>query len=234
MISSNTVKIFLFFLLLSAVISACGFWRNSGTDQPSDPVPAGELKSDIPFETKEPDIFQADIVITNYVNGAGSERVIKTARHGAKLRCDYPGHISFLQLNENERFSMETEQKTYAPRQNGGGPAGDALKDFLTTEWLNEKRDAKFEALGAENGLAKYRIQLAESKNSEILIYVDENLKIPVRQEFYQTDGDQKTLVYTMELKNIKLAADEKQFEIPADYRELSPEEFQKIIRLPK
>jgi outer membrane lipoprotein-sorting protein len=84
--------------------------------------------------------------------------------------------------------------------------------------------------------LTKYRAHLADApnSNSETFIYVDENLKIPVRQEFYKTNGEQKILVFSMELRNFKLEAADELFELPKDYRKVSPNEFQKTIRQEK
>jgi hypothetical protein len=91
-----------------------------------------------------------------------------------------------------------------------------------------------FENLGAENGLTKYRVRLKDMPKdaSETLIYIDENLKIPVKQEFYTINGEQKILVFSMELRNLKLQTDDKLFELPKDYRKVSSNEFQKAIRL--
>jgi hypothetical protein len=103
----------------------------------------------------------------------------------------------------------------------------------LAIEWLNEKRGAAFENLGKENGLTKYLARLRDvpNINSEILIYIDENLKIPVKQEFYTINGEQKILVFSMELQNLKLETDDKLFELPKDYRKVSSNEFQKVTR---
>jgi outer membrane lipoprotein-sorting protein len=87
--------------------------------------------------------------------------------------------------------------------------------------------------LGTENNLTKYRVRMgdAENPNSEILIYVDEQIKLPVRQEFYSTSGEQKTLTFAVELKNFKTEADEKLFEVPKDFRKITPKEFQEVLR---
>ncbi len=194
---------------------------------------AEEIISEIPFENKEPEIFQAEIVLTTYANGEKTERIIKAARHREKIRYDYPNGNSFLQITENERFLLETDKKIYLQNQMSSGnstESGNSLKDFLTIEWLNEKRDANFENLGTENALVKYRVSV-ENMNSEILIYVDENLKFPVKQEFYSIIGEQKTLLSAMEIRNLKLEVDENLFELPKDFRKVSIKEFQKIVR---
>ena len=218
---------------------ACGFWQNSenkNADAASKPFAAGKLKTEIPFASKEPDVYQAEIVLTDYASGEKTERKIFTARRGAALRCDYENKISFLQSGDGARFSINSGKKIYTENSTNSANRdgnGETIKEFLTAEWLSEKRGATFENRGAENGLTKYlaRLEDAPNKDSEVLIYVDENLKIPVRQEFYATSGGQKILVFSMELRNVKLEADDKLFELPKDYRKVSASEFQKTIR---
>lgn len=109
----------------------------------------------------------------------------------------------------------------------------ETLKDFLTTKWLNEKQDAKFENLGEEAGLIKYRVILdnTEKSKSETLIYFDKNLQIPIKQEFMSVKGDQKTKMYSMEIRNLKLETDEDRFKLPKDFKQVSVEDFQSDIR---
>ncbi len=237
MFLSESFKIFVGFAVL--LVSSCGVWQsaeNQNANVSSVPSAAGESKSAVPFSTKEPDVYQAEIVLTNFAGGEKSERKIFTARRGEKLRCDYENKISFLQTGENQKFLVHSGKKIYTENAAISGVAsgtGDPVKDFLTTEWLNEKPGATFENLGAENnGLTKYLVRLEDAPNadSETLIFVDENLKIPVRQEFYTTGGEQKVLVFSMELENLKLEADDKLFELPKDFRKVSMNEFQKTI----
>jgi outer membrane lipoprotein-sorting protein len=237
----ESIKFFVGFAVIFA--SSCGFWQgaeNQNTNvSPAPLLTAEESKSAIPFSTKEPDVYQTEIVLTNYAGGEKSERKIFTARRGEKIRCDYENKISFLQIGEGQRFSIHNDKKIYAENQAIPGVAGETsnpTKDFLTVEWLNEKRGAMFENLGTENNLTKYLVRLEDALNaaSETLIFVDENLKIPVRQEFYTTGGEQKILVFSMKLENLKLDADDKLFELPKDFRKVSRNEFQKTIRLEK
>jgi outer membrane lipoprotein-sorting protein len=228
------LKFFCALFLASMIFSSCSFWQtdeNQNTN--SNTFVAEEIISEIPFENKEPEIYQAEIVLITYSNGEKTERIIKAARLREKIRYDYPNGTSFMQINESERFMLETEKKIYVQNQMSSGnstESGNSLKDFLTTEWLNEKRDAKFENLGTENALVKYRVSI-ENTNLEILIYVDANLKFPVKQEFYSISGDQKTLLSAMEIRNLKLEVDENLFELPKDFRKVSIKEFQKIVR---
>lgn len=230
MFSSNQFKYLFFFALLG--FQACGFWQSKTAETPK-PFASGEFVSDVPFSTKEPDIYQVEIVLTNYASGEKSERKTFAARRGEKSRFDYESKISFLQLSANEKFLIHTGKKIYGESQivNGFPAAADeSLQSFLSSKWLTEKADARFERLGAENNLTKYRVVLAESQASEALIYVDENFKIPVRQEFYSNVGERRNLVFSMELRNLRLEADEKLFDLPKDFKKVSTEEFQKMI----
>ena len=89
---------------------------------------------------------------------------------------------------------------------------------FLTTEYLNQKTGATFEKIKTENDLTEYRARI-ENSATEILITVDENLHLPVKQEFYRTNGEQKILLYAVGLENFKTATDENSFVVPKDFR---------------
>lgn len=232
----KSIKIIVVFAVMFS--QACNYWQSSDSRNAnafSVPFATQELKTNIPFSSKEPDVYQTEIVLTTYTGAGKSERRSFTARNGAKFRSDYENKISFLQPNENERFLIHSGKKIYAESRTNADAASesDQIKDFLITEWLNEKRGATFENLGAENGLTKYLVRLENAANttSEMLIFVDENLKFPVKQEFYTRNGEQKNLVFSMELQNVKLQTDDKLFELPRDYRKVSSGEFQKAIR---
>ncbi len=225
MISSKSLKFIMLFTLVCA--SSCKYWQNS-TNSNSNTAPKqpeiAEIQSEIPFATKEPETFQAEIIIKN----EGEEEKTFIAKNKGRF-FTRNGDIATLQIDTNKSFLINFAKKIYV--ENVGKSAtkidnsGETLNDFLTTEWLNQKTDAKFENLGVANGLSKYRVSF---EASESLIFIDENYKIPVRQEFYSIEGDAKNLLYSMELQNIKLIADEQFFEIPKDFRKVTIEEFNK------
>jgi hypothetical protein len=242
MFSSNPAKLFYLALCFSIGFSACGFWsrraENSNAANPT-PFTAQEIPSEIPFANREPEVFQCEIIVSNFINGEKQERKTFVARSGNRrltiFAAGEKAEVAFLQTNDAGAFSISQEKKVYT--ENAGGRASpvsnsENFNDFLTVAWLNAKASAAFENLGAENGFDKFRVRLNESDASEILIYVDENLKIPVKQEFYSRAGDEKTLLYTVELKNFQTQTDEKFFELPPkDFRKVSREEFDKIVR---
>ncbi len=233
MLSSNLLKITLITVLLLA--SACSFWQTKTDATPSPaPLVVGEIKSEIPFLTKEPDNYQTEISIT-----AGDiEDKTFTARNGANrlMIFDFQNKSEFalLKVGDNQTFLINRRQKIYAETEssvNISDEKGDSLKDFLTAGWLNQKNDAKFENLGTENNLTKYRVSLDDAVNSEIITLIDEKIGLPVRQEFYSLSGEQKTLTLTVELKNFSLQTEAQLFEVPKDYRKISMKEFQDILR---
>lgn len=220
-------------IVLTALFASCSYWRGNGPEQENF-KPPGEIHSNIPFETKEPEIYQCEIIVTTFLNGEKSERVVKAARNGAKMRYDYPKGISFMQISENETYLIQNEAGIYVQSSNidsNSTQPGDELRDFLTAIKLNERRDVKFEKLESENNLTKYRVVIDESTNSEINVFVDETLKLPVRQEFFQSSGTEKKLVSSMELRNFVLQADQTIFEIPKAFRQVSVGEYQKELQ---
>lgn len=219
------------FALLASGFSACGFWQKTETANPQPDAPTAEKPAlEIPFSTVEPADFQAEIVSTNFAGGEKNESRIFIARSGAKLLTIFnfgaKTEISRLEIG-NKVFLVGRAEKVYAesaPNQTGIA-ANDSIKDFLATEWLNEKTPVAFERRDAENNLTEYRVN---SANAETVIFVDENLKIPVRQEFYDA---QKTLLFSSEITNFKTSTDDKIFDLPRGFRKISTKEFQEILR---
>ena len=231
MFSSNRIKIFLVFAVLFC--QSCRFWQGK-TDATAHPATfvAEDVKSAIPFSNKEPDAFQAEIILTI----EGSEEKTFIAKSGANRLFIFDfqtdSETSVLHLGANQSFIIAPRRKIYAENQRENFEIKSrTLDESLVAEWLNQKKDATFERLGAENNLTKYRVNLDESKNSEIIIYVDEKIGLPVRQEFYNVSGEQRNLTAAMELRNFSLQPDAKNFEVPTDYRKLTAKEFREMQR---
>jgi hypothetical protein len=233
MYSSISIKIFL--ILAALFCQSCGFWQSKSDATAPQPAPyvVEELKSQIPFSTKEPETFQTEIVLL----AEGLEEKTFFARSGVNRLTIFDfqteSETSVLHLGAgSQSFIIARQRKIYA--ENEGANAGmqnATFEESLTAEWLNQKMDAKFERLEAENNLIKYRGILDESKNSETIIFVDEKIGLPVRQEFYFAQGEQRNLTATMELRNFNLQPDAKLFEVPADYRKLTAKEFRETLR---
>ncbi|NNE98581.1 MAG: hypothetical protein HKN25_06140 [Pyrinomonadaceae bacterium] len=210
---------------LSIIFSyGCRFWSGTGTKPGSD-LPVAEVQTNVPFETKVPETFQAEIVVSTYAGGKKMKRTYFIAKKGVK------SIVVFDHGTENEKADLQTDlstsylidrkRKVWKKRTRSGKKADDdELRKFLTTKWLNEKIGAEFENLGATDNLAKYRVRLAESEKTEVIIFIDENLNIPVKQEFYSIVDDQRVLSYSVKVENIKTDADDKLFTLPEEYTE--------------
>ena len=220
---SSSILHVLLIILVIFTASACRF-----EPQPENtnvvPFVAGEIKTGIPFSTREPDVFQAEIIITANAGSEITKKKYFVARNGERRLTVFnrgeKGEKTILQTDKV--FVIDGAKKNF--REISGKTASfadDNLKSFLTTEWLAEKKEASFENLGAENNLTKFRVRLNDSTNSEILIFVDENLKMPVRQEFYSVSGEQKTLMFSVELENYQTRAEESLFVIPEDFKKI-------------
>lgn len=213
------------FILLLLICSSCRLFQSSNTNMPK-PFTPEEIKSDIPFSNKEPEVFQAEIVIT--ANGAESKKFI--ARNGAKQRFDYnvgaKNQVSVIQTDKIYTFLQA--KKIYTETNFG---KDFPIQDDFTSGLLNLKSEAEFTKIGTENNLTEYRINFPQNEKSEMQIFVDENLQIPVKQIFYSLENGEKLAVMTIEVKNFKLEAAEDLFILPNDYKKVSAEEFKKALQ---
>lgn len=228
MLSSKRIKITL--ALIASFAAACGVWQ-SKTEVVPPPFAAEELKSDVPFSTREPDDYQAEIVVSS----SGIEATTFIAKRGANRLTifDYRKNSEFavVKFGDGKTIFLNRARKIYAEDEATNESGAESPTDFLTADLLNQTRSAKFERLGAENNLMKYLVLLDDAANSEIVVAVDERIGLPVKQEFYAVAGERKNLTMTIELKNFSAPADAKLFEVPKDYRKVAAKEFQAVLR---
>ena len=176
---------------------------------------------------KEPEVFQAEIVIT--ANGSENKKFM--ARSGNNRRFDYnPGvknHVSVVQTDKI--LTLLADKKIYTETSL---TANAAAQNDLTSELLNAEESATFTKIGTENSQTQYRVSFGDTENtkSETLIFVDENINLPVRQEFYSLDGGQRILTMTIEMRNFKMEAANDLFTVPKDFKKVSADEFKKIL----
>lgn len=230
--SFNFIKFLGVFVFALAMPSACRYCQKKGSETPTPtPFVAEELKSEIPFSTKEPEIFQVEIVMT----AASGENKIFMARSGANRRYDYNvgGKNQVVLLETDKNYSLFPVKKIFTENAANDYAPPEAWTDFLTNRWLNAKTDVRFFSEGTENNLAKYRVTFGDAENakSESLVFVDETVNLPVRQEFYSLSGEEKTLTMTIEFRNLKLEADDELFTVPKDFRKVSIEEFRSVLK---
>lgn len=249
------VMLVVFFLLLTLPLfvasckrSGVGGEANANQGAANQSVAANETSTTPPFSTKEPDRYQATMVITGSLGGASgtpgasglTNREIAVARDGQNRRVDTepsPGmKVSFLQTAAGSYILMP-EQKVYAEFNMGGSNSSQATPDFSPDKLLNQvPGGARYEKLGAEqiNGRAttKYRVTLsthnndAQDQTAESLIWIDDALGMPVKSET-SISGNTGSK-YSMEVRDIKEQVDPSLFQLPTDYKKV---DYRDIIR---
>ena len=250
----------LFLLTLAVAAASCkrsgGAGNASGGDTAGN-APAGETSTTPPFSTKEPERYQATMVIKGSIGGQGNipgldaltTKEMLVARDGEKRRIDtelLPGmKVSYLQLASG-RYMLVPSKKVYAEFKAGdNGDASDPSKnlssDFSPDKLLNQSLGgAHYEELGKEdvNGRAttKYRVtttgQTGEAKNvtTESLIWIDDSLGMPVKSETTLTGGSANGSKYTTELRDLKQDVDSSLFELPPDYKKIDYKDIMREI----
>lgn len=226
--SSNRSKIIFVVSLLIIMGGACRFWDNSDSPNNSD-SPIADVQTNVPFETKEPETFQAEIVVSNYIGDKKTKRKYFVAKKEDKnlIIFDYESKRETvnLQTDRDTLYLINRKQKSFRKLTRGKARENqNELENFLTTKMLSEKIGAEFENLGVTNDLTKYRVTLAESKKTEIYIFIDEELKIPVKQEFYSIKDGKQILNYVIEVKDLKTDVNDNLFDLPTDYSEKESE----------
>lgn len=226
MLLSNLVKFFFVFGPMILCLAACGGSQTAADDNVLlTETPPAEL----PFSTKSPDVFSADIVI----NFGGDTRRISAARDGAKQFTEYNAGAenAYAILVSDKTYLLSRPKNIYAEQSERNGTLDAEPLDDLTETLLNRTGRMRFEEIGTGDGIKKFRAVSANGGNSEIIISVSEQFGIPIKQEFYSVSGTERTLRYSVEFKNFKLTAPAEIFDLPQDLRKVSPEEFNRTIR---
>lgn len=201
-------------VILSLFFVGCGLWNRNETPTSTAVAPP---RSEVPFATREPDVYRAEMVIRS----GDLERRILIARDGGRRRIDYDvgrdDHRAVL--STDRQYVLFFKRKTYM--ENSAGPANSPSMDLqLAGHLLNGRDYTDFEELGREGSIVRYRARVNESDASEIMIWVDEAIGLPVKQEFYSLNAGQQTLRYSVELRDFSPTVDPSVFQLPAGFRQ--------------
>lgn len=252
-------KTFIMIILLAAAIAgaACrrtGTESNANTGANTNSTVASDNTSKTPpFSTKEPDRYQATMVVTGSLGGDSPaipgvsnllSREMQIARDGDRRRVDYeliPGaRMSDLQIPAGHYMLLHSK-KLYAEVKPGAAgdltsAASNLPSDFSPDKLINETNPgANYEKLGTEtlNGrtVTKYKVTTTgkgegRGLTTETLVWIDESLGMPVKSETVSTGEQSRGSKVTMELRDIKQEVDQALFELPKDYKKVSAEEI--------
>ncbi len=225
MFSNHITKSVVVLAMIAAFFAGCRRVRDSGeTDARPVLVPTIDR---IPFSTREPDTFQAEIVVTS------GDTVSSTfiARSGERRRVEFDsGKRSRLAYVLNEKaFLILPERSKFSEVPPGSPFSTDDWSAFLTDRWLSETTDATFEKLETSGSAVRYRAKMGGAGKSEAIITVDESTGIPIRQEFYSIADGVPTLTMTFEVRNLKLSADDSLFSVPNGFVKVERSELLKL-----
>jgi hypothetical protein len=218
MVLSNPRPFFLLAALCGLFFQACG---RAPADSNKPIVPPDQVKSEFPFPTREPDIYQADIFTSD---GRVESRVF-VARKGTKWRYDHfaGGRPSRSMIFNGQLVRVDHVRKTYYAEP--AGPASDAADLDPAAFNLFRGRDYRqIEEVGRSDGLITYKARDAKDLKTEILLTFDEASGLIVREEF--KDRTEDAAGFLFELRNLKTDVDDSVFETPAGYRSVARDEL--------
>ena len=220
MFLSNPVKIFHAAWPLLIVFAGCSLWRS---DPNSTTTLASSQASEFPFSAAEPEIFQAEIVIRT----GNDERHILVVRNGNQRRIDYDAgtdHQRAVLITDKE-YLVNFKRKEYTERPLTSDLS--SVDPTLTGHLMNARDYSDFEEVGRDGVVTQYKAVVNEGSASEIRIFYDRSLGLPVKQEFYSIEGETRTLQYSFELRGFKTEVDASVFQIGKEFRKVSNERRQ-------
>jgi hypothetical protein len=228
--------------LLFVVLLFVGCRAESELPRIDDTTPETVISSTPPFQTKEPERYQATRTVT--IVTAGGERVVtKTsmARDGAMRRNEsetVSKRVAYLDVPEG-RFALLVDGKVYADLAESDLPSSE--NEEISPERLLHSEagsNTSYQKLGTEvvggRRANKYRVVVNSSNGgnvtlSETLIWIDEVLNMPIRSETTSSEGTR----ITMELTEISPDVVRTVFQVPGDYKKITFAELRKRLSNP-
>ena len=198
--------------ILLVIIVAAGCSWFGGNDPPSNSsVTVKPPETGIPFETREPETFQADFITIS----SGSESRSHFAKKHERWRFDSfdaDGPTRSIVQGPTLAYIDHTRKQYSEPPTNGPDAQPPFLAD-LTTSLLHPKQPARFEKLGTEDNIERYRVTVEGSNSASTILY-DTTIKMVVRHEL---GGG-----FAFEIRNFTLEVDEAVFQMPNGYRKVA------------
>jgi outer membrane lipoprotein-sorting protein len=243
-----------FLILASIFTAACGFGGSqpestAQTDSTDEAISSESYRQ--PFQSKEPEKYQAKIVFAFKWDESNAETVEQTtfvARDGLNRRLDFEigdkRQLSRVETADGKSFLLVPQRKIYAEISEAASEnlLTAAPEEYSLAHLLYARPpEAKFQKIGAEtiNGkqLTKYLVDFgavrqSENARTETAIWIDENLRLPVRTEITaivdQKSSGAKSVV---ELRDFKNEPDAGVFTVPSNFRRVSVKEIQEIAK---
>lgn len=221
MLLSNPAKSFLASALLSTICGGCGFFKYYSGNT----TPTRESSNTTPFSVKEPEVYQAKFVTTSGEVSTVSFYARKGENWRLDMNFDSPNFVSIV--STDKMYAISLARKVFAEMPSAQADDPDFVQD-MTAGLLSQSTATKFETLGRDGTVTKYRVSLGENGASEAIIYFDETVGIVIREEFFslprKTDSDAPEFVY--EVRELKSDVNDSVFAIPAGIRKVTWDEY--------
>ena len=225
MFLSNSRNYFIFAGLLAFLLQACG----SAATSENKPVEIKiETKNEFPFPVKEPEVYQAEMVVTS----SGVESRWFIARDREKSRFDtFVGDVPGSSKIRNDKlYIVDHQKRTYAVMDSEAGSAATG-SDEIAVSFFRAKEYREFEDLGLDGKFRKFKVKETSGAKGSILIYIDEASGMMVKQEFLGVqDASGLQVKVTCELRDLKFEVNDAVFSIPAGYKLVTLDAFRKPL----
>ena len=235
--SSSLKRHLIFAIPILLLLTACKAQNDHPTTEatPSETI----VSSTPPFQTKEPERYQATRTITITADEKTLVTTSSTARIGDRRRQEseaFSRRVVYLDLPEG-RFILFPDEKIYAEATGEFNTLTDDIVG-ITAEWFLHEDAAvtSYQKLGKEvvggRNTNKYKtvVNISNGGNvtqSETLIWIDEVFNMPIKSETTSTQGPR----ITMELSNMTLDVDEAMLQVPNDYEKVAIGELRRRLK---
>lgn len=200
--------------LAVSIATSCGSPPNPAN---STLPPIDRTSAIYPFSVVEPETYSCKIRET-----VGSNtRTYLSARKGDRTRIDIdhgqPNQITIVHDGRTIRLDHKTKTYTQSSPSERNVPEISKEASLFRTMLFDLER-AKFEKVGVEANLTKYRVSTGGERNTERFVYVDENVGFPMRVEIISVNGDVRTEVMRIEVSDLTKEVDDSMFAIPSGF----------------
>ena len=224
MLLSNQRLSLVLLLCIIALAVACGA-KDAPTNNAANAPLNGDLaKGQQPFAAKEPDVYQTEV----YYSSGGTSDKYFVARNGETRRFDtyVKGQLSVTELiKDNNRYVIDHVRKMFyvdPPSDKGPKAVNPAALAFFQNAQHHE-----FDEISRDNGTITYHAKKQQGDpDQDVVVTIDQKSGLMVRQEVKGADPNTS---FTFELKNVKIEAPSDLFQIPADYKQVTKEQFKPL-----
>lgn len=214
-------QLFLLTILSVALIGSCTGSQPEGNQNAADPT-------EPPFSNSEPERYQAIVV---QASPSGSVKFL-IARDGERWRIDsdlgLPGQTGSLHVDKKD-YVLHFASRSYGEYTAGHGfDERPGMVEEISHGLLNSREVAKYEIIGTEGDLTRYK--MTNDKGKEAVITIDTARGIPVRKEIYDLAEGGRKLEMTVTIEDYKTEPDPANFELPRDFKQVPIGEMKKIL----